>query len=493
MNPMRCLPALLLLLPGTVAAQQSRALSLEDALRLALPASESLELAKTAVERSRGDHYRAASGRWPQFTAQLGYTRLLRSQFEGFNFGGDSAGTGAGSAGTDQLPFGQRNTFNLGLNATWPLFSGGRVSGEIQAADAQRRSADLGLTSAEAQVTLEVVQAYYNAVSADYSVRIAEILVQQADTTLRQTEQRRAAGTQPEFELLRARVARGNSRTELIARQVERDVAYLDLRRLLGVPLTEAVTLTTSLIDTAAAVQTPTLLRILSQPIDTSVERRVVVRQAAEGVEAQEGLARATKSERWPQLNLNSIYGRVGYPGNLDPFQPEYFTNWDVSVGISLPIFTGGRLRGNRIAADAAVDDARLRLQQITELAQVDTRSALAELRAAEAAWEASQGTVEEGQRAYEIAELRFREGLSTQVELLDAREALARAELLRLASARALGIARVRVALLPYLPIAATLGVTPNAALPTTTTAAGMTATGRTAGTSNIRTGTTP
>ena len=492
MTRMRLL-TLLLLAPGTVAAQQPRALSLEDALRLALPASESLELAKTAVERSRGDHYRAASGRWPQFTAQLGYTRLLRSQFEGFNFGGDSVGTG-GDAGTDQLPFGQRNTFNLGLNATWPLFSGGRVSGEIQAADAQRRSADLGLTSAEAQVTLEVVQAYYNAVSADYSVRIAEILVQQADTTLRQTEQRRAAGTQPEFELLRARVARGNSRTELIARQVERDVAYLDLRRLLGVPLTEAVTLTTSLIDTAAAVQTPTLLRILSQPIDTSVERRVVVRQAAEGVEAQEGLARATKSERWPQLNLNSIYGRVGYPGNLDPFQPEYFTNWDVSVGISVPLFTGGRLRGNRIAADAAVDDARLRLQQITELAQVDTRSALAELRAAEAAWEASQGTVEEGQRAYEIAELRFREGLSTQVELLDAREALARAELLRLASARALGVARVRVALLPYLPIAAALGVTPNAALPATAIpAAGMTAAGRTTGISNIRTGTTP
>jgi outer membrane protein TolC len=289
-------------------------------------------------------------------------------------------------------------------------------------------------------------------------------------------------------------VARGNSRTELIARQVQRDVAYLDLRRLLGVPLTESITLTTSLIDTAAAVQTPTLQRILTAPIDTTVERRVVVRQAAELVDAQEGIARATKSERWPQLNLGTVYGRVGYPGNLDPFASQYFTNWDVNVGISFPLFTGGRLRGNRIAADAAVDDARLRLDQITELAQVDTRSALAELRAAEAAWDASQGTVEEGQRAYEIAELRFREGLSTQVELLDAREALARAELLRLASARALGIARVRVALLPYLPIAATVGLTPNAVQPAAGLTSGTSGTSNMrAGTSNIRTGTTP
>jgi outer membrane protein TolC len=239
-------------------------------------------------------------------------------------------------------------------------------------------------------------------------------------------------------------------------------VAYYDLRRLLGIPLDQPVTLTTSLVDTAAAAQTPTLLRILATPVDTAVERRVVVRQAAEAVEAQEGLARATKADRWPQLRVNSAYGRVGYPGNLDPFAPQYFTNWDVSVAVNFPIFTGGRLRGDRIAANAALDDARLRLQQTTELAQVDTRSALAELEAAEAAWEASEGTVEEAQRAYQIADLRYREGISTQIELLDAREALASAELLRLEAARAYGIARVRVALLPSLPIAATAGISP-------------------------------
>jgi outer membrane protein TolC len=186
------------------------------------------------------------------------------------------------------------------------------------------------------------------------------------------------------------------------------------------------------------------------------VERRIVVRQAAEAVTAEEGLARSTKSERWPQLSVNSAYGRVGYPGNLDPFAPRYFTNWDLKVGIEVPLFTGGRLRGDRIVADASLREARLRLQQTTELAEVDTRSALAQLAAAEAAWEASEGNVEQAQRAYEIAELRYREGLSTQLELLDARQARARAESLRLQAARALGVARVRVALLPALPVAA-------------------------------------
>lgn len=455
---MRC-PLLLtlaaLVLAGRPAgAQQARALSLEDALRLAMPASETLELARAAVERARGEDLRASAGRWPQLTARLSYTRLLRSQFEGFSFG-DTAST---DDGADQLPFGQKNAFGLDLNATWPLFTSGRVSGLTQAADASRRSADMGLTGAEAQVTLQVVQAYYDAVAADYEVGIAQLLLEQADTTLGQTEQRRAAGTQPEFDLLRARVARANARTDVISRRVERDVAYLELRRLLGIPASQPVQLTTSLVDTSVVAQVPTLARILSRPIDTAVERRIVVRQAAEAVTAEEGLARSTRSERWPQLSVNSAYGRVGYPGNLDPFAPRYFTNWDLRVGIEVPLFTGGRLRGDRIVSDASLREARLRLQQTTEMAEVDTRSALAQLEAAEAAWDASEGNVEQAQRAYEIAELRYREGLSTQLELLDARQARARAESLRLRAARALGVARVRVALLPALPVAATI-----------------------------------
>jgi hypothetical protein len=91
----------------------------------------------------------------------------------------------------------------------------------------------------------------------------------------------------------------------------------------------------------------------------------------------------------------------------------------------------------------------------VTELAEVDTRSAIAQLDAAHAAWSSSEGTVQQAQRAYEIADLRFREGLSTQTELLDARAALAAAESIRLEAARSLGVARVRVALLPALPVA--------------------------------------
>jgi outer membrane protein TolC len=439
--------------PASATAQQAaRAVSLEDAINMAVPASETLELARASIYRARGEQYRSGYERWPQLNGSLGYNRLLRSQFEGFSFGGDSSGTGDGS--TSQLPFGQRNTFNLGLNLNWSIFTGGRISGQKQFAEAGRRSADLGLTTAGAQVTLEVVQAYYDAVASDLQVRIAQIALEQSDTTLRQTEQRRAAGTQPEFDLLRARVARDNSRTIVIARRVDRDVSYMSLRRLLGIPLGQPVQLTTSIVDTALA-GVPTLAAILALPPDTVVEHRIVVRQAADAVDGQEGLWKASKSQVWPQLALTSQYGRVGYPANPDPFAPTYFTNWNFALGIQFPIVTGGRIKGDKVVAEAGVREAKTRLQLVTELAEVDTRSALAQLEAAQAAWASSEGTVQQAQRAYEIADLRFREGLSTQTELLDARAALATAESIRLEAARSLGVARVRVALLPALPVA--------------------------------------
>lgn len=470
-------------------AGAARTLTLEEALGMAVPASPSLELAKAAVLRARGDQYRARSEWYPQLNASLYYNRLLRSQFEGFSFGGDSDSTGDDDdSGTDALPFGRKNTYGLGLSLSQNLFAGGRVAGQSQAAAAGRRTADLGMRSAAAQLTLDVVQAYYGAIASDYQVLIAESALAQAESTLTQTEQRRAVGAQPEFDVLRARVARDNQRTNAIIRQADREVAYVQLKQLLDLPVDVPLVLQMNLVDTTFG-DTPTLAQLVKKPVDTSIDNRLAVRQASEAVVAQEGLLKAARSQHYPQLLLTSDYGNVGYPANLSPTSPTYFTNWNVGLGIQLPIFTGGRIKGDKLAAEAGLSEARARRLQAERYARVDARSALASLDAAEAAWESSDGTVREAQRAYEIADLRFREGLSTQTELLDARLALQTAESVRVEAARALLIARVRAALLDELPLGN--GAPAPSQFPQTTTAAPRRQT--TAQTALPGTGTTP
>jgi len=126
---------------------------------------------------------------------------------------------------------------------------------------------------------------------------------------------------------------------------------------------------------------------------------------------------------------------------------------------MSVPILTGGRQKGDEMVARADIEQARLQEKQVQELAALDTRSAWAELIAARSAWEATAGTVQQANRAYEIADVRFRAGVSTQLELSDSRLQLQQAEANRALAARDLQVARARVALLPELPLGATTG----------------------------------
>ena len=93
------------------------------------------------------------------------------------------------------------------------------------------------------------------------------------------------------------------------------------------------------------------------------------------------------------------------------------------------------------MVARADVEQARIQLRQVQELAALDTRSAWAELVAARAAWAATSGTVQQAARAFEIAQVRYQAGLSTQLELSDARLLSQQAEANRALAARDLQV----------------------------------------------------
>jgi outer membrane protein len=475
-------------LAGQTPAVQPRSLTLGEALDLAEKRSESIGIARAGLARAKGDRRRARSAYFPQLNGSASYQRTLESQFSALQGSSDTSSTPAPTCDRfvaqpglpiDQrldslenavecasaadpfgslrdLPFGRENTYRFGLSFSQTLFSGGRLGGQSQAAGAGVRSAAIGLTSARAQLLLDVTGAYYDATLADRLLTIAQATLDQADTTLSQTQLARQVGNLSEFDLLRARVTRDNQRPIVIQRRADRDLAYFRLKSLLDVPLDEPVRLTTELGDTAL-VDSARLRAVAETPSDTGTAARAPVRQAAEAVTAQRGLLRVARGQRLPQLALTSQYAQLGYPGKVSPFGARFVDDWVVSLGVQLPLFTGGRIGGEVDVARANLSEAELRLQQTHELAEVDARNVAIQLEAADAAWQASAGTVEQAARAYQIAELRYREGLSTQTELLDSRIQLQQAQASRARAARDLQVAKVRVVLLPALPLAGT------------------------------------
>jgi outer membrane protein TolC len=90
----------------------------------------------------------------------------------------------------------------------------------------------------------------------------------------------------------------------------------------------------------------------------------------------------------------------------------------------------------------------------VKEFASLDARVALNALNQATSAWEASKGTAEQASKAYTIAEVRYKEGISTQLELNDSRILLEQSNANRALAARNLQIARMKLALLANLPL---------------------------------------
>lgn len=480
--------------PDSTAA--ARALSLAEAIRLAEGNAEQVEIAAASVQAAEGQQESAFAARLPQLGANASYSRTLDSQFRGAFGGGGSEtptcppyspnpGLGLearvdsleqafacgpsspfGGADFNSVGFGSENTYTLGLQLSWQVYGGGRLAALSSAADAEVRAADEGLTAARAGSVLEVVQAYYDAQLATRLVEIAAAVLDQANATLQQTEARERVGTEAEFQVLRARVARDNQRPVLIERSAARDVAFFRLKQLLDLPLEREVVLTDRLEDVADTLPGDGV------PEAPLLDERTAVRQAQATVAAQEDRVDAAWSQHLPGLAVTSSYGRVAYPTDLTPQWNQFRTNWTVGVALQVPLFTGGRISAEETVARSGLQQAQARLEQTREAATLDTYQAYASLQAGRANWEASSGSVAQAERAYEIAEIRFEEGLSTQLELSDVRLQLAQARANRAQAARNLLVARARVRLLPDLPVGPGVQTSPNAGPPTGTPA---------------------
>jgi outer membrane protein len=482
------------------ASRQARALSLEEALHLAETQSHAVKIARAGVQRSTGQQYQARSQYLPQIGATAGYTRTLKSQFQGLNFGGGADTTApttaavcapnipanatqaqrdaalaqaitcqaSGGGGFDftQTGFGAANQWALGLSLSQNVFTGGRITGQNRAANAARTAADIEVSAQHAQLALDVTQAYYDAVLADQLVALTASSLGQTEEVLRQTRLARQVGNQSEFDLLRAQVTRDNQLPLLIARRSDRDVAYLRLKQILKLPLDDSVALTTPVEDSTSSGG-PVLPAVLvnGQPLtiasaDTVVADRAPVRQAEATVRAQQGLLQVARGERLPQIAITSGYQRLFFPQDIFPQLNQYRQNWTIGVAASLPIFTGGRIRGSTMIAEANVTQSRELLEQTREFAALDARVALNTYQQYEAAWRASQGTAEQASRAYSIDQIRYREGISTQTDLTQSRLLLEQAVINRAIAARAYAVARMRLALLKDLPLQSNAGV---------------------------------
>ncbi len=448
---------LALMLPAAVSGQRvdSLELSLEDAVELALERSEEVGAARARMDNASAMYRSARSAALPQVNTQLAYTKTLRSVFQ--NAGGGftlpdslrfepdpslpldervayledrvpSAAFGALGSLFSDLPFGNENTWIAGLTFSQPVFTGGRLSSSIAAASHAEEAAAASYEEAASDVLVQVKEAYYDAALARESVEIVSASVELAAEHLANVRLRLDAGRASELEALRAEVELENLRPQLVHARNAADLAMLNLQRLTNVPLDADVVLTTPLVGDSAAFAAE--LPIPNEAM-ARLQQRAAVRAAESQVAIREEQVDIARSAYFPSLALNGSLQRQAFPSTLTfPSGSEWRDDWTVGFAVSWPLFQGLRRDPELDAARAQVREARLDRDRLLEGVRIDYESALAELERARTQIAAASRTVEQATRVYELTELRFAEGLATQLDISDARLALQQARL---------------------------------------------------------------
>lgn len=419
-------------------------LSLDEALDRALRDGQEVQLARTRVEAAEAQVLGARAEALPQISATAGYTRTFQSSFDSGGstveapttppFNPDPAlsleervrylednAPNAGLSGLGSLfgdlPFGQKNAYSATLNVSQLLYSGGQVGAALRIAGHIRDTADLTLAEDAADVRREVRVAYYQARLAQELTTIAEEGLAQADRVADYEQLRREAGQVAGLDVMRAEVARDNLRPQLIEARNALELALLNLKRLTDIPLDQPIVLTTPLAPPSEAE-----LADVSLAGDALTAERAAVLAAERQVDIRAERITVVRGRYLPRATFDMQYGKQLFPAQIFDFSSGWRTDWTAGVTVRVPIFNGFRRKAELAQADIEARQARLQLAQVRKSVQLEYEQARGERDRARAAIAARQRTAEVAEHVYDLTVLVYEQGLTTQLQVSDAR-----------------------------------------------------------------------
>ena len=314
------------------------------------------------------------------------------------------------------------------------------------------RANELSVEDARDLVVFAVAGTYLQATSAKAKVESAKAQVDTANALFQQASQRRGVGLVAQLDVNRAQVQVLVQQQRLVSVQNDFAKQKINLARMIGLPPTDQYDLSDAIPFSAA----PPL--DLDDALRQALAARADFKAAEAQVQAAERALTAARAERLPSVSVTADYGAIGST-------PSQARGTFAVVGtVRVPIWEGGRTEGHIEAAEAAVAQRRAEADDLKSQIESDVRKAYLDVQAAASQLGVADENREVTRENLDLTRQRFEAGVTDNVEVVQAQEALASAELdsinslfahnlAKLSLARATGRAADRVADFLKLP----------------------------------------
>jgi outer membrane protein TolC len=402
------------------------ALSLADATARSLETSH--RLGELAARREGNDAFvqSVRAGGLPQLAVLGGYTRT--NHVDEF---GIPQPNGSVRLLYPDVPDNWRSRVDL----QWPLYTGGRIQALTEAARAEALASARDVDAARTDLRFEVARAYWGLVTAREGVKVVEGALRRVEAYLADAKARFDAGFVASNDVFAAEAQRSLQQALLIEARNLVGVSTLALARLAGLPPGTIIEPTESL-DLA-----PSPGAEAAQLVEEARRRR----DDRAAIEARRAAAAARVDAAGAGFKpVVSVLGGadMARPNpKIFPRADEWQGSWDLGISAAWSVFDGGRTRADVATAAAAARAWHERLQDYDTQLDAEIRQRLLEAGSSRARVTAARDAVRSAAEARRVLEERYRAGVATSTEVLDAQVVLLEAEL---GAARALAALRL-------------------------------------------------
>jgi multidrug efflux system outer membrane protein len=331
------------------------------------------------------------------------------------------------------------NRFGAGLQASYEVDLSGRVAAGVSAAQSTLLATRYNTEAVRTVLAAQVATTYFTLLALDAELQISRDTLNIRDESVKLQRERYDAGLIGEYDLKlaeadRASVAASVPPLERARAQTEAALAVLVGRSARGV--FEPVVARAPSLENAAVPEVPAGLP------SNVLARRPDIRQSEEQLEAANARVAEARAQYFPSLVLTGFYGSESADlANL-------FTGpglvWSIAASALQPIFSGGRITAQVEGAKARQQQLELAYVQTVQSAFRDAHNALVANRSARESLVAQTKRRDLFAQAFELAELRYRSGYVSYIDVLDTQRNLLEAERQRVLALRERQVALV-------------------------------------------------
>jgi outer membrane protein TolC len=280
------------------------------------------------------------------------------------------------------------------------------------------KAAQMAQRDAKDLVVLAVGGAYLQVIAAQARVESAKAQVATAKAVYDQTNQRRQVGLNAQIDVNRNLVEYQTQQQRLTTLQNDFAKQKINLLRIIGLPASTPFELADSVpFSTPPAVS-------FEDAVHQALEARPDVKSAEASYKSAQRTHSAAKSERLPSLAVEGDYGLIG----TNPSQSH--GTFSVTGTVRFPIWQGGRTEGDIEEATASLNQRSAELSEVRGRVESDVRNAFLDLDAATSQLQVAESNRKVAQESLDLTRQRLEAGIADSVEVTQAQETAATAEL---------------------------------------------------------------